>query len=169
MKRQSPHRPRTTAASPTFGLRLGAIIALALMVGTAACSSPSGEAADGGDQGCGAAFCAVDAPESDAPIELQVKDTIDFVCAGVDCHGVGAGGMSVSVGNEFSDMVNVPSKENSPMLRVKPFDPANSYVYIKLACQPFTIPVGACMPGGNASPRYANMFKEWIEAGAPTQ
>jgi hypothetical protein len=144
-------------------------VVLALGIATTACSSPSGDAADGGDQGCGAAFCATDAPESDAPIELQVKETIDFICAGADCHGVGAGGMSVSVGNEFTDMVNVLSHENAPMLRVKPFDPDNSYVYLKLACQPNTIPTGACMPGGNPSTRYSNMFRAWIEAGAPTQ
>ncbi len=77
--------------------------------------------------------------------------------------------MSVSVGNEFNDMINVPSSEDPSMLRVKPFDPENSYVYLKLACEGGII--DACMPLGSLTPERshdATLFHDWIEAGAPT-
>jgi hypothetical protein len=77
------------------------------------------------------------------------------------------GDLALSAGYEFSNIVNVPSTEMAPMLRVKPGDPENSYLYLKLRCEGGIM--DACMPLGAApKPTFARVFHDWIEAGAPT-
>ena len=104
----------------------------------------------------------------DAPLAVQVKGRIDQVCANSDgCHGDGVGNMALTLGNEFAPMINVTSFENPPMLRVKPGDPAQSYVYLKLACDGGID--GGCMPlSSGFDAKLAHLFHDWIEAGAPT-
>jgi hypothetical protein len=105
----------------------------------------------------------------DEPLALQVKGKIDQICSNVDgCHGAGAGMMGLTPGNEFLPMINVVSFEMKPMLRVAPGDPADSYVYKKLACEGGI--EGGCMPLSTGfDPKLARLFHDWIEAGAPTQ
>jgi hypothetical protein len=134
--------------------------------GTVDASTPSDA---GGDEGVGCLFCS-DA-SIDAPLGVRVKGKIDQICANADgCHGQGAAGMGLSPGAEFDAMINVTSTENAPMKRVLPGDPDNSYVYVKLACDG-GIPDGfACMPLSTGfDPELAQLFHDWIEAGAPTQ
>jgi hypothetical protein len=51
---------------------------------------------------------------------------------------------------------------------VAPGDPDHSYVYKKLACEGGID--GGCMPLSTGfDPKLALLFREWIEAGAPTQ
>jgi hypothetical protein len=133
--------------------------------GAGAGGAPNVEA--GGDGALGCLFCS-DAT-IDAPLETRVKGKIDQICANADgCHGQGAGGMGLSGGAEFDAMINVTSSENPPMKRVLPGDPANSYVYLKVACDGGI--EGGCMPLGTGfDPLLAQLFHDWIEAGAPTQ
>ncbi len=158
-----------------FLATLGALTSILL----AACSSPGtsvttdGGAADstasgGGDDGGAACLFCSDASD-DQSLALQVKGRIDQICASTDgCHGSGAGGMGLSLGNELAPMINVVSTEEPPMLRVAPGDPAHSYVYLKLACEGGID--GGCMPAGSPpEPALAKLFHDWIEAGAPTQ
>jgi hypothetical protein len=118
---------------------------LALLLGAPGCSSPDA-----------------------APLALRVRGKIDQICANADgCHGQGAGGMGLSGGAEFDAMINVPSTERPPMLRVKPGDPLQSYVYLKLWCDGGID--GGCMPlSSGSSAALAQLFHDWIEAGAPT-
>ncbi len=118
---------------------LRTVAAVVAAIAAAGCSSaPSDDAADGsasddGDAGCQLAFCPTDA-RSDALLAVQVKGIIDHVCDNNECHGLGGpavADLAFSVGNEFTSIVGVVSHENAPMLRVKPFDPENSYVYLK--------------------------------------
>jgi hypothetical protein len=142
-----------------------------LVVSGTSCSSNApatgSDASNGDDAGPGCLFCS-DATD-DAPLSVQVKGRIDQTCTNTDafCHGAGAGNLVLAPGAELAEMINVVSYENPPMLRVKPGDPAQSYVYLKLAC------TGgfkqACMPGGSPDPNLALLFHDWIEAGAPTQ
>jgi hypothetical protein len=114
-------------------------------------------------------FC-IDAGPYSGPALPFVKDKIDRICSNADgCHGGGtAGNMVLHPGSEFDAMINVVSYEMPPMLRVKPGDPDNSYVYRKLACEGGID--GACMPYMQAfNPDYPRVFREWIEAGAPLQ
>jgi hypothetical protein len=135
-------------------------------------SSTDADGSDAGsdataDQGVGCLVCG-DATE-DLADWVVVKDTIARICSNSDnCHGSGAGGMGLSPGHEFETMINVTSTENPPMKRVLPGDPEHSYVYLKLACEGGI--VGACMPNGaDFDPQMAQVFHDWIEAGAPTQ
>jgi hypothetical protein len=151
-----------------FVAALGVFAALAFP----ACSStpaPTGEPRDAGADSVGCLFCS-DATD-DAPLAVQVKGKIDQICGNVDgCHGDFAGHMSVGPGEEFDAMIGVESFENPPMLRVRPGSPLQSYVFLKLWCDG-GIPDGeACMPYGSPpDPQLAQLFHDWIEAGAPTQ
>lgn len=120
------------------------------------------------DGGALCLVCSSDATE-DLPDWVSVKDEIDRVCSSADnCHGSGAGAMGLSPGREFGSLINVTSTENPPMKRVLPGDPAQSYVYLKLACEGGI--VDACMPyGATHDPALAHLFHDWIEGGAPTQ
>jgi hypothetical protein len=142
---------------------------LVLLLAVAACSSPDAPAADASaqDDGPPCLFCS-DATD-DAPLQVQVKGKIDQICSNADgCHGQGAAGMSLLVGTEFDAMIGVPSSERPPMLRVKPGDPLQSYVFLKLWCDGGID--GGCMPlSTGPSPALAQLFHDWIEAGAPTQ
>jgi len=105
----------------------------------------------------------------DAPPLVLVRDEIDQTCSDPDmCHGSSAGNMGLTPGHEFEAMINVVSSENPPMLRVKPGDPEQSYVYLKVACEGGIF--DRCMPlSSGFDPRVKQMFHDWIEAGAPTQ
>ena len=132
-------------------------------------SAPQGgeDASVVNDAGVGCLFC-FDGTD-DAPVEVQVKGKIGQICANPDgCHGAGAGGMGLSV-DPFGAMINVTSTENPPMKRVLPGDPAQSYVFIKLACEGGIVE-GGCMPpsSGPTDPHLVELFHDWIEAGAPT-
>lgn len=74
------------------------------------------------------------------------------------CHsGSGAPmGMSLEAGKTYSNTVNVPSHSDPNMMRVKPGDPANSYIIVQLG-------------GGhqNVSTADQQAIKDWISAGAP--
>jgi hypothetical protein len=157
--------PRYTGAAAIRGMLLALLAA-----GCSASQVPATN--DGGDDGetdatFGCLFCS-DAAD-DAPLTIQVKGKIDQICSNADgCHGgLGSGGMSLSPGNEFAPMINVPSYEMPALERVKPGDPAQSYVYRKVACEGGI--VGSCMPGSMPDPRLAKLFHDWIEAGAPSQ
>jgi hypothetical protein len=100
---------------------------------------------------------------------LQVRGVLDQVCASSDgCHGAAAGNLAISSGAEFTPLIQVRSTEVPSLYRVKPGDPAQSYLYMKLACDGGPI-VQACMPkGGHLNPTTVQAFHDWIEAGAPT-
>ncbi len=139
-----------------------------------ACSSTPSQApddastqTDADDGGVGCLFC--NDASIDAPLGVRVKGKIDQICANADgCHGGSAGMMGLGPGNEFAPMIDVTSFENPPMKRVLPFDPAHSYVYLKLACEGGID--GGCMPlGSPTDPALVQLFHDWIEAGAPTE
>jgi hypothetical protein len=145
---------------------VSALIALGLLACSPA-SESSGPPTDAGEEGVPCLFCS-DATD-DAPLSVQVKGKIDQICANIECHGDDLGHMALTVGHEFDAMINVTSFENPPMLRVLPGDPLQSYVFIKLRCEG-GIPDGeACMPLNAPDPKLAQLFHDWIEAGAPTQ
>lgn len=145
-------------------------LAVAAIIGACACSPTDPTSDDHHDAGptCQLVCGDLDASfDFDGPLAPQVRGVIDQTCSNIDgCHGSGAGNMPLSVGMEFDAMIDVVSYEMPPMLRVKPGDPSNSYVYLKLRCQGGID--GGCMPGGQPNPSIARLFHDWIEAGAPT-
>ncbi len=77
-------------------------------------------------------------------------------CSG--CHGGSnpRAGMNLSAGQSYGNLVNVVSTTNPPVLRVKPGDPANSFLVVQLA-------------GGHMSVSASDQqtIRDWISAGAP--
>lgn len=81
------------------------------------------------------------------------------------CHGLGAGGMVLPDGTP-SNLINVPSQEEPSLMRVKPGDPANSYLYRKTIGAP-TIDGGRMPPEQTPlDERSIRAIVDWIEAGA---
>jgi hypothetical protein len=149
---------------------------LALALAAVGCSAPQAspspssgdagdDASDAGAPPCGF-LCGDGSFATDASPAEQVRGVIDQICSNADgCHGQGAGGMSLSVGNEFASLIGVRSTERPDLLRVSPGDPLGSYVFLKLRCDGGV--VQDCMPQGSPDPTLAPIFAAWIEAGAP--
>jgi hypothetical protein len=82
------------------------------------------------------------------------------------CHALGEAETHLRLGPN-GDLVNVRSFERPELLRIRPFDPAGSYLYVKvLGDGGFD---GGRMPlDGPYDPRLAPFIASWIEAGAPS-
>ena len=143
---------------------------VALLTGACSPGDPSHPGADaavaeGGSSGC--FFNCADA-SFDGPLVLQVKTELGYTCGQSDgCHGASAGMMLILPGAEFAQLIDAQSYEMPSMVRVAPGDPLGSYLYLKLRCEGGI--EGGCMPGGKPDPRLAQLFHDWIEAGAPTE
>jgi len=142
--------------------------ALALVL-LSACTATQNAPADAG----------IDAPtlggppdplDSDAAIPARVSAVFGTTCAGIggesSCHANGAAGLHLVLG-DGGDLVGVPSTERPSMLRVRPFDPEQSYLYLKVlgdgGIDGSTMP-----PSSRYDPRYAALMQAWIAAGAPS-
>lgn len=93
-------------------------------------------------------------------------------CSG--CHngsqpagGALPGSQNLTAGNSYSNLVNVASLEQPGLMRVKPGDPANSYIIRKLEGTAGIS--GERMPQGGPYLDQAtiDMIKSWIASGAP--
>ncbi|MGE5235905.1 MAG: CHRD domain-containing protein [Acidobacteriota bacterium] len=75
--------------------------------------------------------------------------------------------MNLQVGVAYSNIVNVSSVENPALMRIKPGDPDNSYMYLKLIGDPRIL--GSRMPLGGPflTADQLARFRGWILAGAP--
>ena len=83
------------------------------------------------------------------------------------CHGVTApSGLVFRPGTEFAAIINVRSTERPELFRVKPGDPAQSYLYLKVLGDG-GIDGGQMPLNGPFDPGVPEMFFAWIEAGAP--
>lgn len=107
------------------------------------------------------------APPPPAPVTFtQLKNAIfDPICS--QCH-IGANapqGLKLDGANAYANLVNVASTEVPSLMRVKPNDPANSYIVQKIEG---TAAVGQRMPLGQPALDAATiqMVKDWISQGA---
>jgi hypothetical protein len=89
-------------------------------------------------------------------------------CTAGNCHGNGAGGLSLSsrAATSYGSLVGVPSSDAPSILLVAPGSAANSYLVMKLEGNQVS---GARMPIGGAplSTTDLQAIKDWINAGAP--
>jgi hypothetical protein len=133
----------------------------------AGCTSGSGAGmSDGGASGC-TFLCFESSDERDDT--QKVLSILDDRCGSIDgCHGIGVGGMGIATGKELAVLIDVASTEEPSLVRVRPGDPAQSYLWLKLACEGGS--QGSCMPADGPLPlEYVQAFHDWIEAGAPPQ
>lgn len=89
-------------------------------------------------------------------------------CTASNCHGNGAGGLTLSAtpATSYASLVGVPSSDAASILRVAPGSAASSYLVMKLEGNQVS---GARMPIGGAPLSAADLkaIKDWINAGAP--
>ena len=106
---------------------------------------------------------------SDEVTLTQIQTNIfDTNCALSGCHTGGnpPQGLDLSVGQAFSNLVNVASMEQSSVLRVAPGDPENSYLLHKIRGDAGI--TGSQMPLGRTalSASEIELVRQWIEDGA---
>jgi hypothetical protein len=103
----------------------------------------------------------------DVSFEGDIRPFITKQCA--SCHG-GQGGLSLSTANARNALIGAnengtPSSGNATILRVRPFEPLASSLFLKLNCD--VPPFGGRMPlGGSASIEFQALVHDWIAAGA---
>lgn len=94
----------------------------------------------------------------------QVQPIFTESCAVPGCHVTGGiAPMSLQVGKAYGDIVNVPSIEQLPYIRVKPYDADSSYLYLKITGR-----AGTRMPLNKAPLDSSNIatIRTWINQGA---
>jgi hypothetical protein len=152
-------------------VRLFAIPALLLFAaGCTSAGAPGGDGQAEVEAGQDAADCLACGVVPDASVATLVQSELQRTCTGVAgesyCHMLGAGGMFLSAGDDFLQIVDVPSTEAPSMVRVRPGSPAQSYLYLKLVgdggIEGGRMPLGAPYNGA-----LVELFYDWIEAGAP--
>lgn len=89
------------------------------------------------------------------------QDIFNQYCTG--CHG-SSGGLDLGEGVSYDNLIEVPANGNDEFLRVEPFNPVDSYLYMKVVGDPRA---GNRMPiGGELTEDEINMVYDWINAGA---
>jgi len=103
----------------------------------------------------------------DVSFEGDIRSYVDNLCA--SCHG-SQGGMSLSLGNVVNSLLGSnergqASQGDPAILRVRPFEPQASALFLKLNCIP--PPFGDPMPlGGSAPQELQALVHDWIASGA---
>lgn len=134
----------------------------ALIVLMAGCSGDPAEGSDvsgsTGDTGS----------PSDAPTFTRVKKRVLMpTCALTGCHAPGAqNGFVLAEGEEYEALVNVPSPSLPGEVLVIPGDPDGSYLIKKVTNAPGILDDPMPPPSGNIDPRFVQLLREWIAAGA---
>jgi plastocyanin len=82
------------------------------------------------------------------------------------CHPPNQG-MDLRAGNAYASIVNVSSSEKPALMRVKPGDPDNSYLYQKVLGAPGIAGVRMPFGGPFLSDAQIQLIHDWILAGAP--
>ncbi|MFK7843775.1 MAG: cytochrome c [Rhodothermales bacterium] len=110
----------------------------------------------------------VDSDELQPTLTDIQANIFDTSCALSGCHGNASPqlGQDLSAGQSFSNIVNVPSVEQPSLLRVKPGDPEDSYLFRKIRGDANI--AGAQMPLGRSplSAEQIALVESWILDGA---
>lgn len=89
-------------------------------------------------------------------------------CALSGCHigGMAPFGLDLSSGNAGGNTVGVQAAEVPALMRVDPYDPDGSYLYLKISGDPSIL--GDPMPadGSSLTPSDIDLVRTWIEQGA---
>ena len=107
-----------------------------------------------------------DETEKQKDIEFTFAKILnDFFVSCSACHlkGAASGGLDLS---KYNNIVNVTSTQKSSFMLIKPGDPDNSYIFIKVTGTE-GISGSRMPPGGQLSPNQVDLLRDWILAGAP--
>jgi len=101
-----------------------------------------------------------------AMFDMDVQPIFTGKCALSDCHGAAkSGGMQLSAGMAYDNIVNVKSSEDPRFMRVMPGAPDSSYLVMKIEGRQT---VGMRMPLRRTplSDAQTQLISGWIQAGA---
>jgi hypothetical protein len=109
-------------------------------------------------------------PPETATFTRVQNEVFTPTCALAGCHlgpkQAANEGMVLEAGAAYANIVGIPSNQKAPMLRVKPNDPDNSYLVLKIT--PFTDINGARMPqSGFITDAQRKLVIDWVLRGAP--
>jgi len=112
----------------------------------------------------------LDAPSPDATFMRVQREVFTPQCAIPGCHGGAASvaqeGMPLGEGLSYGAIVGVRSAQVPSLLRVAPFDPANSYLVRKIT--PGSFISGSPMPlGASLTDAERRLVRDWVARGAP--
>lgn len=109
----------------------------------------------------------VDPYDPDAALGARIEALFSTCGGGPEtaCHARGEGGTMLRLGAD-GDLVNVPSTQRPDLVRVRPYDPPRSYLYLKVLGDGGID--GGRMPLDDVQDlRTVDLVASWIEAGAP--
>lgn len=109
--------------------------------------------------------------EQPVDFATQIQPIFDKNCAGSFCHAGTSPrqGLALEAGKSYDNIVGVPSGEVPSVMRVKPFDAENSYLYRKLEGEQADLGgSGGRMPQGKPAlaEDQIKLIEEWINQGA---
>ena len=106
-----------------------------------------------------------DTAKDDPSFAGDIQAVFSASCAVSSCHNASAsGGLNLSSGQAYNNLVNAPSSGEPTKIRVIPNDATGSYIVVKLEGRQI---VGSRMPlGGSLSGTSIQNIKNWINKGA---
>ena len=111
----------------------------------------------------------IDQVEEPTPVSFsqEIQPIFGDSCALPTCHmgPINAGGMNLTQEQSYSAIVNVPSSQRPSVLRIKPFEPNNSYLIHKIKGENIN---GFRMPQDlpPLSVEVIALFENWVKQGA---
>jgi len=110
-----------------------------------------------------------DTPDPTATLTRVQNEIFTPSCALSACHDSQTQQQQLILepGKSFANVVNRPSTEISSLMRIRPMDPDNSYLYLKVTGSPRII--ADRMPQGRTplSEAQLKLIRDWIRRGAP--
>jgi hypothetical protein len=137
------------------------LLAVLFVVGCGSGRTIVAPAAGGGSGGGG--------PTTQVTLSRDVQPIFTANCVFANCHDAASqteGQDLSSADRAFASIVNVPSMEVDGLMRVKPGDSANSYLFHKISQD--NPEVGTRMPQGRPplSATEIDLIRRWIDGGA---